>query len=231
MSVALKHQTIKPKAVQDKKSTLDQLLQQQSLWKGQQWSQQTKQGQSSGYAQLDNQLPSKGWPKSTLNEVLTRQSGQGELQLLMPALAKVSQQQRWIIFIAPPFMPYAPALEQYGVDSSKVLVIRSEHVKDSLWALEQALKSGHCSAVLAWVDKADNKATRRLQLAAEASDCLSFLFRPDNVAQESSHAGMRIRIEASSDPQQLNYDLLKRRGAWPLAQQSLKLQSPLAPLH
>ena len=64
---------------------------------------------------LDGQLPGGGWPDSGLVELLPNESGIGELRLLMPALAKLSREARWIAWIAPPYLPYAPALASAGI--------------------------------------------------------------------------------------------------------------------
>jgi hypothetical protein len=43
--------------------------------------------------------------------------------------------------------------------------------------MEQALRSGSCSAVLGWANAIDMSSLRRLQLAAEQAGCLAVLFR------------------------------------------------------
>ena len=48
-----------------------------------------------------------------------------------------------------------------------MLVIRPRAGLDMLWAMEQALRSGACGAVLGWTGAADDQALRRLKLAAE----------------------------------------------------------------
>ena len=59
----------------------------------------------------------------------------------MPALARLSQAEDalpeqtdtagWIAWIAPPFHPYPPALLQWGVDLSRVLVVRPKAASES----------------------------------------------------------------------------------------------------
>ncbi|WP_427981829.1 translesion DNA synthesis-associated protein ImuA [Agarivorans sp.] len=200
---------------------IEQLLQSNKVWQGSQWQQANIDVQSSGYEQLDQQLPHHGWPHSGLSEVLYEKHGVGELQLLLPALAKLSQQERWIIWVAPPFMPNAPALQQHGVDISKLIIVRAKQCQDILWTIEQALKSGSCSAVLGWLDHLDLKASRRLQLAAEQGNCHSYLFRPQQQQQQSSSASVRLAVNVSKRSNQINYHLLKRRGAAPLYNQEL----------
>ncbi len=95
---------------------------------------------------------------------------------------------------------------------------------DILWALEQALKSGHLGAVLAWLPaRLPADALRRLQLAAQAHEGPAFLLRGDAERLRPSAAPLRLLL-ASAGPDLLRVALLKRRGP-PLAQ-PLTLQLP-----
>ena len=103
--------------------SLEKLLENPRIWRG---SSQidARAGLASGYPKLDRCLPGGGWPLAALTEILIEQYGIGELRLLMPALAQLSVEKTqveytepgWIAWIAPPFQPYAPALQQYGID-------------------------------------------------------------------------------------------------------------------
>ena len=83
---------------------------------------------------------------------------------------------------------------------------------DSLWALEQALKSGHVGAVLAWLPpRLRAERLRRLQLAAHQHDGAAFVLREiggavpaDGLAAAPVAAGRRRRP--------LAVRMLKRRG-------------------
>src|SRR5579864_6578817 len=61
---------------------------------------------STGHAHLDEELPNNGWPRSSLIELLLQQAGIGEMQLLKPALARLSKNQR-IALVQPPYIPHA----------------------------------------------------------------------------------------------------------------------------
>jgi protein ImuA len=88
---------------------------------------------------------------------------------------------------------------------------------DILWALEQALKSGHLGAVLAWLPaRLPADALRRLQLAAQAHDGPAFLLRDAQMRSKPSAAPLRLLL-GSAGPDLLRVAVLKRRGP-PLAQ-------------
>ena len=183
---------------------------------------------ASGFEALDRHLPGKGWPRAGLCELMLPTAGIGELRLLLPALKVLSRQARWIAWVNPPFIPYAPALKAAGVDIDKILLIHPKNHKDALWALERATRSGTCSAALAWLNEGQLKAkdTRRLQLAARQGGTLSCLFRPGKAAAESSMAELRLAIRPSSSeelpeehelPGTLSVSICKRHGGWPIS--------------
>jgi hypothetical protein len=92
----------------------------------------------------------------------------------------------------------------------RVLVVRSG---PAAWVMEQALRSGSCSAVLGWVDGIDMSGLRRLQLAAEQTGCLAVLFRRSQESHLPSPALLRIRLTASHAG--LEVQILKSRGGRP----------------
>ena len=158
---------------------------------------------SSGYSQLDAWLPGGGWPACRLTEIVVERWGSGELALLMPLLARLSaggagHAGRWITWVAPPFLPYAPALTAAGVDPACLLLVRPGNETETLWATEQALRSGSCAIVLAWADRATGPDLRRLQLATEAGRTPLLLFRPPAVLATPSPAALRLRVAAGA---------------------------------
>lgn len=188
---------------------LDTLLQRQDVWRGGQVSTSAKTV-SSGFTELDTLLAG-GWPQGALTELIMSRQGIGALRLLMPALARLSRDDRWICWVAPPHIPYAPALVSAGIDLSRVLLVHPKARQDGLWALEQSLRSGNCGAVLAWPTLEDNVILRRLQLAAEAGDALGFLFRSRCHVRRPSPAALRLQLEPGTGGG-LSVSILKRRG-------------------
>lgn len=192
--------------------SLDHLLQRTDIWRGGQLATAVS-AVPSGYAELDELLPGGGWPRGALTDILMARQGIGALRLLMPALSQLSHDDRWICWVAPPHIPYAPALMSAGIDLSRVLLVHPKGQQDGMWAVEQSLRSGNCSAVLAWPALSDAGVLRRLQLAAEAGDALGFLFRSQRFVDRPSPAALRIQLDTHSDSR-LSVSILKRRGGW-----------------
>lgn len=200
---------------------LEKLLQNNPrLWRGRSTA-SGLQGLPSGYPGLDRHLPGGGWPQHALTEILLEHYGAGELKLLMPALARLSQPDRdrdpestgWLAWIAPPFQPYPPALVQWGIDLCRVLIVRPRKESEILWAAEQALSSGNCAAVLLWPGVLSVAASRRLQLAAKKGGSWAIAFRPLSARSQSSAAALRILLSASREGTELR--ILKNRGSRP----------------
>lgn len=168
--------------------------------------------ESSGWAELDQVLPGGGWQAGTIVELMPPQTGLGELRLLLPALAQITRAERHVALIAPPYIPFAPGWEQYGVRLERLLVIRAQKNVDILWSLEQILRCGSFGAALAWPGSIHDRETRRLQLAAQAGRSTGFIYRPPEAALETSPAAVRLQLR-KSEADELEINLLKCRGA------------------
>ena len=240
-----KKQGIGKKQGVGKKQSLSRLLKHPKLWRAGHLEQaQSRSGISTGFQNLDALLPDHGWPCGGLTELMMPMAGVGELRLLIPAVRDLSQQDnRWIAWINPPFIPYGPALDDLGVNLDRILLIRPRSHRDALWAYERACRSGSCSAVLGWLDDAKLrlKDTQRLQIAAKQGCSWSVLFRrfttdasmaelrlcihPQRRHQSRKHGTRKHgRREHEKDTlQTLHLEILKRRGGWPVDHLELKL--------
>jgi len=187
---------------------LDGLLAARRLWRGQPAAQIAPDAIATGWTSLDAVLPGGGWPSAALSEILLPADGVGELRLVWPALARLSEGNGIVAVIAPPYRPYAPAWQAAGLRHDALQVIDADP-RDALWAAEQCLRSGACSAVLCWPQKADDRALRRLQVAAETGRTPGFAFRAAQAAMNPSPAPLRVAIEVA--PHRLR--VLKCRGA------------------
>ena len=207
-------------------SPLEKVLENPRVWRGRDQA-GYKAGLASGYPELDKHLPGGGWPAGALTEILAAHHGIGELRLLMPALARLSvappeqdfAEPGWIAWVAPPFQPYPPALRQYGLDLSRMLIVRPARASEILWSAEQALSSGTCAAVLMWPGPLDDQASRRLQLAAEKGHSWAIAFRSLAARCQPSAAALRLELHpdgpGQSSGQGARVHILKSRGGRP----------------
>ncbi|MEO8123783.1 MAG: translesion DNA synthesis-associated protein ImuA [Burkholderiales bacterium] len=199
-----------------------------ALWRANQLGRGAGRALASGFAALDAQLPGGGWPRRALTELLLAHPGVGEMRLLAPSLAATLRAGRIVMLFDPPATLSAWALAQLGLDAERMLVIdgrsrlagdprvHDRQAGDSLWALEQALRSGHVGALLAWLPlRLRTERLRRLQLAAQSHDGPAFVLREIAVREHPSAAPLRLALQPAGADRLAVY-LLKRRGP-PLA--------------
>ena len=170
---------------------LETLFAAQTLWHAGRSAKPSVDGEPTGHAALDALLPQKGWPRRALTELLLPADGVGELELVLPVLARMTQAGQPVVLIAPPYIPYAPAWLAAGVALSQLEIVEASP-RDALWAFEQCLRSGACAAVLGWPQHADAQSLRRLQVAADTGDCLGFAFRDRRHLANASPAALRL---------------------------------------
>ena len=214
-------------------ASLAELLQRQSVWRGGAPS-AAAPAAPTGYAALDAALPGGGWPAGGLAELLCDAEGVGELQVVLPALAALTAAGRRVAWLAPPYLPYAPALKAAGVRLEGLTVVRAPGRRDALWAAEQALRSGAFHALLLWLPRASYPELRRLAVAAQAGPGFALAFRPPEAGCESSPAVLRLALEPAADPARPPaLRILKRRGLPLAAPLSLPVARPLSarPVH
>jgi hypothetical protein len=82
-------------------SALAAVLARPDIWRGDAIAVSPAPTFSSGFAELDAELPGGGWPRGNLTELLYEQSGIGEVSLLLPALARLTAAGGAVVLIAP----------------------------------------------------------------------------------------------------------------------------------
>ncbi len=191
------------------KAALAELLHNPLLWQGDRLA-RGEDAVASGFIALDRELPGGGWPQASLTEMLLDHEGIGELRLILPALERLVRAGEWITLIAPPHIPYAPALARHGIDPGRVIVIDTAEEKNRWWSAEQVLRANSAGALLFWPRAVNDAQTRRLQLAAQESQSLAFVFTGTARAAQPSPAPLRIRLSLAEE--KLRVDVFKRRG-------------------
>jgi hypothetical protein len=120
-----------------------------------------------------------------------------------------------VVLVAPPYLPFPAGWRQAGVDLAHLHLVDAAR-RDALWTTVQCLRSGCIGAVLAWPKQSaqqpvDDRALRRLQVAADSGRTLGFVFRDLRMEAHASPAALRIAIEGN--PPRLR--VLKCRGGNP----------------
>jgi len=192
--------------------SLADLLRHPAIWRIGDVQPPVRAGVSTGYAALDQELPEAGWPIGALTELLAHE-GIGEFSLVTPALRAATAEGKHVALIAPPYLPYARALEARGLALNRLLIIDVDGL-DPLWAAEQALRSGACGMVVLWAvggRSPDYRALQRLHGAAARGTAACVLYRGPDARTAPSPAPLRLALRARKG--RLSVEIVKRRGA------------------
>ena len=95
-----------------------------------------------------------------------------------------------------------------GLDPARIILVETAHRTQTLWAMEEALRSGAPAGVAGVVDKLDLKLSQRLHLAATDCGLPLLLLRPAHDL-ESSAAATRWRV-ATAEAARDRFGLIKR---------------------
>jgi protein ImuA len=129
-----------------------------------------------GIAAIDDALPWGGLPGASLHEIIGRPGDAAATGFATWLLARLKGHVLWCRGDGSETgIPYAPALAQAGLSPARLVVVETRKPAERLWAMEEALRAGAFSAVLAEDTPADLTATRRLQLAAETGRTTALL--------------------------------------------------------
>jgi protein ImuA len=164
----------------------------------------------SGHPPLDAQLPGGGWPVGSLVELLQERPEAHAWQLLLPALARWTDDKEGpVVLVGPPFHPFGPALAAQGLPADRLLWIRAEQPAARLWSAEQSLRCADVRAVLAWLPQVRPPELRRLHLAARQHGKLLFVLRAAAASAQASPAPLRLLLQGVDEMQ---VRILKRKG-------------------
>ena len=94
---------------------------------------------------------------------------------------------------------YAPGLTCFGIDPGRLIVVRVRKDSEALWTMEEGLRCRGLAAVIGEVRTVSLAASRRLQLAAEASGVTAMMVRSSTTRPAPSAALTRWRVSAVSD--------------------------------
>jgi len=148
---------------------------------------------SSGLAELDAALGG-GFVRGAVHELVALQAGAAACSLALWVAAGAVGPGQWLVYIDTTLDFYPPAAAQLGVPLERLVVIRTASRADALWAGEQALRCGGVGAVVMPLPALDARASRRLQLAAEAGQGLALLICRTE-ACGPTFAASRLRLD------------------------------------
>jgi len=164
---------------------------------------------STGAPALDQWLPHGGLTPRSLYEWLAEGEGAGVATLTLVLAARLQADGGALVVIDAEREFYPPAAAHLGVELARTVVVQPANARDALWAWEQALRSPAGCLVWGWLERLEDSALRRLQLAAETGGSLGFLLRPAHCRRQASWAEARFLISpaaGSEDPGRISVE-------------------------
>lgn len=151
---------------------------------------------STGLPFLDALLPDQGLRSGSLVEWLGASgSGAGTLAWLV---LRSLQEARSIMVIDADREFFPPGVHHLGIDLRRVLIVRPSGPADTLWAMEQSLRSRAGCFVLGRIEAVPHQAYRRLKLAAERGGGIGMFLRPLSYRRDPSWADVRLLVQSHS---------------------------------
>jgi hypothetical protein len=174
---------------------VDELRRQVGQWEVSGLSQDTF---SSGIAGFDRLLPGGGLRYGMLAEWLSGLARCGAATLSLLCAREACRPGGVLVVIDRQQMFYPPAAAAWGIDLSRLLIVRPQNARDELWAAVQAFRSPIVAAVWALIGRLEGRAFRQLQLAAQAGRTLGLLLRPAYVRGQPSWADVQLGVRSLS---------------------------------
>jgi len=159
-----------------------------------------------GLGPLETAFPGKTFPRGVIHELISYSSPEAVCTsgFLSVILSKLMQQNGCCFWIStqPRRSIFPPALAGFGITPERLFFIDAGKTKDTLWAIEEALKCNALSAVVGELSELSFHDSRRLQLAVEQSGVTGFIhrFRPKSENAVTCVSRWKIKPLASSLP-------------------------------
>jgi protein ImuA len=137
-----------------------------------------------GLGEMESAFPGKVFPRGVIHELISNSSEDAACTsgFMAVILSKLMQQGGCCLWISttPRRSIFPPALKAFGIEPDRVLFMDTPKTKDTLWALEEALKCEALAAVVGELSELSFNDSRRMQLAVERSQVTGFMhrFRP-----------------------------------------------------
>ena len=137
-----------------------------------------------GLGIMEASFPGNVFAKGAVHELISNTSEEATCTsgFISVILGKLMPNRGYCLWIStiPRRSIFPSALKGFGIDAERILFVDAGKTKDTLWAVEEALKCGVLAAVVGEISELSFNDSRRLQLAVEKSHVTGFIhrFRP-----------------------------------------------------
>ena len=158
-----------------------------------------------------------GFAHGAVHELVGATHATATRSVALAVAAQAARRGRWAFFLDADDDFHPPGAQVAGLSLGRLIVIRARRQASILWTCEQILRATLAAVVVAPLRDFDTRASRRLQLAAEAGGGLG-LFLRYGVATGKTFAASRLRFEplvGDTEVRRLLVTVLKLRAGAP----------------
>ena len=150
-----------------------------------------------GAPAIDDALPWQGLPLAALHEIenVVADMDGAAATFLAGILARLAPPRPVLWCLQRPDL-HPPGLALAGLAARRLVLLRASNERETLWAMEEGLRSRALAAVVGEVEALSTPASRRLQLAAESAGVTGFVLHRSAGQAPASAAVTRWRIAA-----------------------------------
>ncbi len=134
-----------------------------------------------GLGMMEDAFPGKVFAKAAVHELISNSAEDATCTsgFISVVLGKLMAHKGYCLWIStvPRRSVFPSALKIFGIDPERILFVDAGKTKDSLWAIEEALKCNALIAVVGEITELTFNDSRRLQLAVEKSHVTGFIHR------------------------------------------------------
>lgn len=152
-----------------------------------------------GIDDIDAALPWGGLPRAGLHEIAAADTSAAAAGFCALVLARLAEETGVVAWCRRQRGLHGPGLTAFGIDATRLIVVRARNDTDVFWAMEEGLRNAAVAAMVGEIHKATPTALRRLQLAAEDGGVTALLLRPPRAATPATPAITRWRVGAAAN--------------------------------
>lgn len=112
-----------------------------------------------------------------VTEIVLHDDELSNMPMLMPLLAQLSRDDRWLVWVAPPVVLPKALLMDAGIDLRKVILLKPDEAHTAYDLSRQALKAGTCHAVITWPGYLSEEELEGLEEAAHTGASMGIVIR------------------------------------------------------
>ena len=124
--------------------------------------------------------------------------GAGAFYSLLPGLAQLSEQNRWITLISPPKGLDEKLFALYGIDPSRVLLIHPKEGTQNITVVNKALKNGKSGIVVYWAANVPSRFLAQWRKSVKQGQCIGVWMNSSGRASASQSVAVTANVIVES---------------------------------